>query len=386
MPSLRRIPKSPYWIACITLSDGKRTQRSTKQKDKRKAMEIAVEMENAEQEAKEGILTEAQVRKHVSKAYEVATGGKLNFHTIETWLNWWVQNKAKSKRKSTALRYEGTIKTFVKSLGERVKLDIRHLDTTDIEKFRNELITSGKANRTINIDLKTVASALNLAYRNGLIERNPAKALDPLPVEESRKQPFTLAQVRSILLRAEGEWTGICMFGFYTGMRISDITQMKWRNLDFNADQALVRFKETKKQVKHRREIIVPIHPALLKYLIKQKRGREDDFLFPKLQPKGTGGNNGLSQSFKRILRDTGIVKELYSSKKPGSLRRKVSPYGFHSFRHTFKSALANKGVPKEIYDTLTGHAKPSVAEAYVHRETHLLLDAVSKLPNLKVA
>src|SRR5258707_15369549 len=29
MASLRRLPNSPYWIACIRLPDGRRTQRST---------------------------------------------------------------------------------------------------------------------------------------------------------------------------------------------------------------------------------------------------------------------------------------------------------------------------------------------------------------------
>jgi hypothetical protein len=48
MASLRKSPKSPYYIACITLADGKRTQKSTKSTDRKKAQRIADLMEEAE--------------------------------------------------------------------------------------------------------------------------------------------------------------------------------------------------------------------------------------------------------------------------------------------------------------------------------------------------
>jgi integrase len=128
------------------------------------------------------------------------------------------------------------------------------------------------------------------------------------------------------------------------------------------------------------------MHSTVVEYLVGLERGADSDFLFPELQTKGTGGNKGLSQSFKRILLSTGIIDSLYQKKEEGSVSRKVSPYSFHSFRHTFKTVLANKGVAADVRDVLSGHAKPSVAEAYVHRDTQVLADAVALMPKLKVA
>ena len=41
MASIRKHPKSPFWFACITLPDGRQTQRSTKLTDAKKALKKA---------------------------------------------------------------------------------------------------------------------------------------------------------------------------------------------------------------------------------------------------------------------------------------------------------------------------------------------------------
>jgi len=43
--------RSPFWFACYSLPDGRRTQRSTGTVDKRKALTIALKYEDASREA-----------------------------------------------------------------------------------------------------------------------------------------------------------------------------------------------------------------------------------------------------------------------------------------------------------------------------------------------
>ena len=385
MASLRKSPKSPYYIACITLADGKRTQKSTKSTDRKKAQRIADLMEEAELEAKEGRLTEVAVRKHVANAYQIATGSKMNSYTIRSWLEWWLKNKVKAKRKTTSERYKGTIQSFITFLGSRADLDINHAGQQDAEGFREELLSIGKNNRTVNVDIKTVSSAFNLAKKNALIDHNPFAALDSLSVEESKRKPFDQAQVAQILANGEGEWKGLCVVGYCTGMRLSDVTKLDWESIDLKAEIPVLRIKwETKKQDKHRRELVIPVH-AMLNRFLRSQSGRKKGFLFPSAQKTGTGGHTGLSRQFRLILLEAKILKEPKTKvrRKKGSVARAQSEYSFHSFRHTFKSMLANKGVPSEVYDTLSGHSKPSVAEAYVHRNLEVLEEAISRLPDI---
>ena len=386
MASIRKKPNSKYWYACYDQKDGQRTQVSTKSTDRKVAQRVAQQYEDAVREARLGVLVESSARKNIDKIYELAVGTPLRFYSIEGWLSWWLENKVKSKRKGTADRYKSSAKTFLTTIGKRSLLEIRHLSPADVEMYVNKLIASGKSNRTVNVDVKTINAAFNQAKKNGYLDNNPFNSFDPLPEGESVKKNFDQRQVDKVLKHADGDWIGLVLFGYYTGARISDLTQLKWSNLDLNSKLPLMKFYEVKKQNKHRREIVVPLHSRLVEYLLILKPGKPSDYIFPMLQPLGTGGNNGLSQSFKRILMKAGIVKELYQKKKEGSVGRTVSPYSFHSLRHSFKTELANKGVAADVRDVLSGHAKPSVAEAYVHRDTSVLMDAIKLLPDLKVA
>jgi integrase len=386
MASIRKKPNSKYWYACYDQKDGQRTQVSTKSTDRKVALRVALQYEDAVREARLGVLVESSARKNIDKIYELAVGTPIRFYSIEGWLNWWLENKVKSKSSGTAARYKSSVKSFLGSIGTRATLEIRHLSPSDVEIYVNKLIASGKSNRTVNVDVKTINSAFNLAKKNGYIDVNPFNSFDSLPAGESVKKNFDNRQVNLILSKANGEWKGLILFGYYTGARISDLTELKWGCIDMYLKIPLMRFQEIKKQQKHRREIVMPLHPKLVYYLSNLKPGKSSDYIFPKLQPIGTGGNSGLSQSFRRILVNAEIVAELYQKKKEGTVGRTVSPYSFHSLRHSFKTELANKGVAADVRDVLSGHAKPSVAEGYVHRDTSVLMDAIKLLPDLKVA
>ena len=53
----------------------------------------------------------------------------------------------------------------------------------------------------------------------------------------------------------------------------------------------------------------------------------------------------------------------------------------FHSFRHSFNSAMANAGVSQEIRQKLTGHASAEMNTIYTHHELEPLRDAIARIP-----
>jgi hypothetical protein len=82
MASLRRLPNSPYWIACFTLPDGRRTQRSTGTGTRREAQRIANEFEDASREARSGRFNETRARKTIADIFAVANRDTLPSSTI----------------------------------------------------------------------------------------------------------------------------------------------------------------------------------------------------------------------------------------------------------------------------------------------------------------
>jgi integrase len=380
MASVFKRENSPCWYAAYRGADNRRIKVSTKLTDRKKALAFANTLEKAATDSRAGLLTESVARKLIAQSYEIGANRSMNFSSAKDWLLNWLDEKKQTKRDGTYIRYKSATLAFIQSLGRRSDLDIKHIDVRDAQKFRKDLIGTGKRNKSINMDCKAVSTAFNHANRMGMIDRNPFVGLDKLDEDVSVKKPFTHKQVEKILSLCEGEWKGLCLVAYYTGMRISDITSLKWGNLKLDDEVPHLKFTEIKKQNKHKREIIIPLSKSLLEYFISLKNGKAKEFIFSELSKHSTGGNKGLSQSFKRILKKAGIVKTLYEKQKKGSAARNVSPYGFHSFRHTFKTELANRGVNSDIRDVLTGHAKPSVAEAYVHRDVSVLKDAVDKL------
>jgi hypothetical protein len=91
MASLRKHPRSPFYFACYTLSDGRRTQRSTGTEDKRKAMTIAIKYEDAAREAGAGRFIESRARKVIADIYTLANTEVLpDANTrgyLQVWLN-----------------------------------------------------------------------------------------------------------------------------------------------------------------------------------------------------------------------------------------------------------------------------------------------------------
>ena len=77
MASLRKHPRSPFYFACYTQSDGRRTQRSTGIDDKCKAMAIAIKYEDAAREAAAGRIIESRARKVISDVYMLANAEVL---------------------------------------------------------------------------------------------------------------------------------------------------------------------------------------------------------------------------------------------------------------------------------------------------------------------
>jgi integrase len=383
MASVFRRENSPNWYAAYRGADNRRVKVSTKLTDRKEARAFASKLEKAATLGRAGLLTEAVARKLIAESYEIAASRSMTFSSAKDWLNNWLEEKRNTRRAGTVNRYKPAIEAMIGSLGSRAKLDIKHIDVRDAENLRRELIATGKRNRSINEDCKALSAAFNHALRLGFIDRNPFNGLEKLEETPSCKKNFTHEQVKAILSFCDNEWRGLCLVAYYTGMRVSDATGLKWSSLRLDEDFPAIRYSEIKKQNKHKREIVVPIHMKLLEYFMSLKKGKGDDCVFPTLAKHSTGGNKGLSQSFRRIMIQAGIVEKLHGKKKEGSVARNVSPYGMHSFRHTFKTELANRDVAKDVRDALTGHAKPDVAEGYVHRDFSVLVDAVSKLPEI---
>ena len=169
MASLRKHPKSPFWFACITLPDGRQTQRSTKLTDRKKAQQFADKLE----EAGRGKLAEKQARKILAEIYQIVNHDALPGSKARDFFTKWAENKKRETAESTARRYNDVVRHFIATLGKKADADVNDISRVDVIAFRDDLnnrLTASSANHGVKI----IRMALKDALVAELVDRNVA--------------------------------------------------------------------------------------------------------------------------------------------------------------------------------------------------------------------
>jgi len=380
MACIWKHPKSKYWIARFLSADGEYKNRSTKETDSKKARKTAEDWEKVEHVARRGVLVEAQAREVLNEILERATGDRLQTHSCREWLEEWVKGKQGTTAAKTMLKYSQVARDFLKYLGKRGDLPLTAISIQDFRSYRDKLAEGGRSPQTVNQLLhKTLTIPFNKARRFGLIPMNPLVAVESLTEDPGERDIFTTEQIASLLEVARDDWRGVILAGFYTGLRLIDITNLKWSNIDV-ATGCITLYAQKSKRTK--RKIIIPIHDDLADWLSSRPSSDVDGSIFPSLAGKAVGGSSGLSRQFRKIMEKAGIAGRVIRYGKGAG--RRIESLSFHSLRHSFNSALANAGVSQELRQALTGHASARDNERYTHRQISLLRTAIEQVPRIK--
>jgi integrase len=372
MASIVRREKSKYFTACFTNREGRQLKRSTKTTDKKQAMQIAIELERVEHQARQGNLTSAQLRKVLNDVSEKVTGDTLVAPTVAAYLTEWLAGIEEKNAEGTHERYSNAVKHFLTQLKEKAQRPITAITPRDVELYLTWRLKQGVASKTAIVDMKVLNSAFRRAETYGVILKNPVKPVQLPKSESSEREVFTNAEVQKILDAAPSlEWQTLILLGYFIGGRLGDCVQMKWENVSVDNGTIVYEQKKTGKKV------VVPMHYHVIEHLKFLSTFGTEGFLAPKLALKGSGGKHGLSEGFSRILK----LAKIDPMTIQGKGVRKFSRRTFHSLRHSFNSALANAGIAEEVRMKLTGHSSKEMNARYTHLQVATLKNAVTSLP-----
>ena len=219
-----------FYFCSYRSGDGRWLKKSTKQTNRRKAMEFCHNLEAAERAALSHTLTTAQARKLFNEILERAGDEPLDNFTVEEWLSEWVASKKVSRGEKTATRYEKPVKDFLAHPGKRASLPLRAVTPKDVRSFRDAERKLGKSPVTANLAHKIIASALGAAVKMGYILTNPATAVDSLSTHEAKaqKEIFTLDEIARLLAAAPSDdWRGVILLAAFAGIRLGDALRLK---------------------------------------------------------------------------------------------------------------------------------------------------------------
>ena len=376
MASLHKRPRSENYYAAFTGPDGRRVLKSTGFDDHNKAWKRALEWQDAARAARAKQFTANQAWKILSECVTVSTGETLSSFTCSEWFEDWLKNKKGSTAPKTYEKYSSDIGSFLDAIGTRKELPLRVISSTDVRSWRDARRKSGLSVTTCNLALKVVRGAFQRAVALGYIDTNPCAPIDPLKDDQhGTREVFTPEQVNRLIAAASPDWSGVILMGFFTGLRLRDITELRWQSIDLKAAMLCVLTKKTGTTVE------IPLHTNLLAWLKSRPPAPPSTPIFPTLKGKSGAGKSGLSSQFKRIMESVNISgKSLRVTKGAG---RSQSSLSFHSLRHSFVSALANAGVAADIRQKLAGHSDSKSHARYSHHEVATMKAAVDLIPGL---
>jgi integrase len=311
--------------------------------------------------------------------YRAAHQEELPDSTPESFLKAWLERRKAEIAPASHEAYNGRIKDFLKWLGPKASDVLSVLEKKDFIAYRDALAKRVSAS-TANQGIKLLRVPFEDARRDGLLPENPAKDCPILKVAKgTRRRPFTVKEVASILAVADDEWRSMILFGIYTGQRLTDIARLTWANVDTTAKEIHVRTRKTGRMVR------IPICAPLAAHLENLKAG--DDPIAP-IHPRSAVAKNSatLSRQFSEILAAAGLAtKRDHKGRDKGrGVKRETSELSFHSLRHTATSLMKNAGVSPAIVQDIIGHDTAEMSTHYTKIESAAKLEALNKLPDLR--
>src|SRR5262249_5927196 len=133
MASLRKRDESKFWFACLTLPNGRRVQRSTKEIDRKKAQRIADKWEAVTR----AHVTARHTQRVIADLYRGITGNLIEFPTVREYFDKWVEDKRPETKHSTYVFYRAKARRFLDWLGPRADQQITLIERDDIKKYRD---------------------------------------------------------------------------------------------------------------------------------------------------------------------------------------------------------------------------------------------------------
>jgi integrase len=379
MASIHRNPRSPkgVWYCYFTRADGTRAARSTGKRDKTQAKIVCEAIAQAENEAATGDLTKDRLKELFDETLKRLGQSPIERISVKSWLDSWLASKENSAP-ATLRAYRQAVTAFLAYLGPHgVARRLESITERDVEGFIRLLRNEGRAPSTINKLRGYLCQPFEKARKLGKIKYNPVAATSPEKNDSTSKDTFAGDQVVALLSVADPDWQGAILFAYGTGARLSDVSNLKWSNID--AENGVVVFREKKTGA----QAVLGLHPDFLDWLSRAPVPEQPDAaLFPTLVNQPMNGTHGLSNTFIQICDKAGIEKRLLRQRNAGK-GRSVRALSFHSFRHTAASNVFNAASLREITRRVTNHAPSGVVDRYIHENLEAIKAATQLIPRL---
>lgn len=270
----------------------------------------------------------------------------------------------------TQIAYSKDLHDWAQFLGQEMNVDlIAQVNPSFIRSWLASLREVGVTPRSIIRKISALKSFYKFLLRTGVISISPMTQIaapkmgKSLPVFIKEDEAVELGELVAVYSE---DWKGmntrllITLF-YYTGMRLSELINLKDQQVELNRAQLKVLGKGNK-------ERILPLHTDLIQliqdYIIKRNERFEEREPFLLLTEKG-------KKMYPRYAWQ--LVNQILAA---ATTVQKKSP---HVLRHSFATHLLNHGADLNAVKELLGHSSLAATQVYTHNTIEKLKEVHKK-------
>jgi integrase/recombinase XerC len=270
----------------------------------------------------------------------------------------------------TQLAYKKDLSDWSTYIAGEMGVDqLPEVNASQIRSWLASLRASGISSRSIVRKISALKSFYKFLLRKGVVEKNPLVQISSPKVSKSLPvfiREEEAAQMGQTLAIASEDWKGfnarlLVTFFYYTGMRLSELINLKEEQLELSRSQLKVLGKGNK-------ERIIPLHADLIT-LIKEYIQKKQD------QLTSTEPYLLLTESGKKLYPRYAwqLVNQVLGA---ATTVQKKSP---HVLRHSFATHLLNNGADLNAVKELLGHSSLAATQVYTHNTIEKLKEVHRK-------
>ena len=247
--------------------------------------------------------------------------------------------------------YKGICKRLVK---EWQKLSCAKITKAMVQKY---LLNRARISAfTANKELRYIRALFSFGIKYDLIQEDPTKGLEFMPVERKIRYVPSKEDVAKVLLAADPDTQDYLVAIKESMGRMSEINRLTWEDVDLEGKYVVLYTR--KKKGGHLTPRKVPMTSTLYTTLLRRYRNRDKDkpWVFWQRYWSRKEGKfvEGPYQDRKKIM---------------GTLCRKVGVryFRFHALRHFGASVLDRENVSISSIQRILGHENRTTTEIYLH-------------------
>ena len=323
------------------------------------------EIENRQRQFSTGCKSKQDALRFLTNfKYELKNKEKLQFITLENFKTEYLNHIERnySKKYYSIVNY-----TFINLIKHTGNIPLIKLNQSILEKYLFSVFDKAKYNASLYY--RNLRASLNFAIEKNYLEINPLEKFKLPNIPEKANLYIDEIEFNLILDKTENNvLKKLFLFAYNTGMRLSEIANLKWSSISFN-DGLISVVSDASFTTKNKKTRTIPFN-NILSEILRDRLPKVIDiskeiYVF---NIKGKMINpDYISKSFKKAVKEAKLNND----------------YHFHLLRASFISNLAKRNVPLIAIQKLVGHANIRITEKhYLTVQNELLTQAMQALDN----